>query len=146
MARVGWRGDIRKLQARIENLPEELLDMAEDIMEDEMRIGAEQMRANIRKADTPTSIAEGRQGRVKTGQMLEDVEHNVERFRRSVKGEFGWGVNGGRYEKYYDYQEQGFKHFRSGKDVAPMHALLEAFMNTRERFFARMRAEMRRRR
>jgi hypothetical protein len=137
---AAWRGELKKLAIRIESLPEKAMDKAEEIVAAELREGAEEMRQIIRTADTPTGLAEGRSGRVKTGKMLGDVQDGrPQRFRRSVKGEYGWGVNGGNTEPYYQYQENGFQHYLSGKDVAPMHAFLTSFIHTRERFFKRMR-------
>lgn len=140
MARVAWRGDLRKLRMRIENLPEEALDEAEQIMEDITKEGADLMRQYIRTRGTPKS---GKAGRIESGTMLEEVEHAVHRNPKSVRGEFGWGVAGGLYEKYFDYQEHGFKHTGiSGENVPPMHAQLDAFIKMREKFFARLRKEM----
>ena len=139
MARVSWRGDLRRMRMRIENLPDELLDQAEEIMEDVAREGADIMRQHIKTRGTSYSNKQGRAGRVEAGHMLKDVEHATKRFRRSVRGEFGWGVDGGEVRPYYAYQENGFQHWISGKDVSPMHAQLDAFMRMREEFFARMR-------
>ena len=136
MARVAWRGDLRKLRMRIENLPEEALDEAEQIMEDITKEGADLMRQYIRTRGTPDS---GKMGRIESGTMLEEVEHAVHRNPKSVRGEFGWGVDGGLHEKYFDYQENGFRHWLSGKNVPPMHAQLDAFIKMREKFFTRLR-------
>ena len=143
MARVSWRGDIRKMAMRIENLPDEMLDMAEEVMEDTVEDGADLMRHYIKTRGTGYK---DRPGRTESYDMLEAVETNVKRNRRSIVGKFGWGVAGGRDDDYFSYQENGFRHWRSGKDVVPMHALLDAFIQNREQFFARMRSEMRSRR
>lgn len=141
MARVSWRGDLKRLRARIENLPEEALDAAANIMEDVVDQGAQEMKQIIATSSTPTGLAEGREGRIKTGSMYEDVESTTRRNRRSVSGTFGWGVDGGTVKKYYQYQEDGFQHWLSGKDVSPMHAMLTSFIHMREEFFQRARAE-----
>lgn len=139
MARVSWRGDLRMLRMRIENLPQEQLDQAAQIMEDVTEEGADMMREYIRTRGTDKS---GKAGRIETGKMLDSVESAVHRNPKSVRGEFGWGVSGGPHEKYFDYQENGFKHWISGENVPPMHAMLDAFMRMRIKFFARMRSEM----
>lgn len=139
MARVSWRGDLRMLRMRIENLPEAALDQAAQIMEEVTDEGADLMRQYIRTRGTEKSDKEGR---IETGTMLDEVESTVHRNPKSVRGEFGWGVAGGRHEKRFDYQENGFRHWRSGENVPPMHAMLDAFVKMRIKFFARMRAEM----
>jgi len=148
MARVSWRGDIRKMAMRIENLPDEMMDMAEEVMEDTVEDGADLMRHYIktRATDKVRNGIPPRDGRTKSWDMHDAVETNVKRNRRSIVGKFGWGVAGGPDEDYFSYQENGFRHWRSGKDVVPMHALLDAFIQNREQFFARMRSEMRSRR
>lgn len=143
MARISWRGDLRALRMRIENIPEDYLDQAEEIMEDVTKEGADLMRQYIRTRGTDKS---GKEGRIESGAMLEEVESEVVRNPRSVRGEFGWGVDGGTYEKYFGYQESGFRHWVSGINVPPMHAQLDAFIKMREKFFQRMRTEMRARR
>lgn len=139
MARISWRGDLRQLRMRIENLPQEKLDQAAQIMEEVTDEGADLMRQYIRTRGTEKS---GKEGRIETGTMLDEVESAVRRNPKSVRGEFGWGVAGGRHEKYFDYQENGFRHWRSGENVPPMHAMLDAFIKMRIKFFARMRSEM----
>lgn len=139
MARVQWRGDLRQLRMRIENLPQEKLDQAQKIMEEVTDEGADLMRQYISTRGTEKS---GKQGRIETGAMYEATQSAVHRNPKSVRGEFGWGVAGGPHEKYFDYQENGFRHWRSGENVPPMHAMLDAFIKMRIKFFARMRSEM----
>lgn len=67
-------------------------------------------------------------GRVDTGRMLGDVSEK--RTKRS--GSWGWGLNGGKPDMYYIYQEKGFRHYITGKNVKPMHALLGSFIKARE--------------
>lgn len=68
------------------------------------------------------------EGRVETGRMLGDV--SSERTKRS--GRWGWGLNGGKPDMYYWYQENGFWHVGAKRDVPPMHALLGSFIKARE--------------
>lgn len=138
MARAKWRGELRQLRFRIENLEDETLDRAEQIMEAVTRDGAELMQEYIATRGTPES---GRPGRIETGTMYREVGHEVHRNPKSVRGEFGWGVGGKNEEHYFTYQENGFRHWLTGKDVPPMHAFLDAFIRMREEFFRRMRRE-----
>jgi len=143
MARVSWRGDLRKLRMRIENLPQEKLDQAARIMEEVTDEGADLMRQYIATRGIASDGNGGiKEGRIESGKMLKNVESAVHRNPKSVRGEFGWGVAGGPHEKYFDYQENGFRHWLSGKNVPPMHAMLDAFIKMRVKFFARMRSEM----
>lgn len=141
MARsTAWRADLRRLRYRIENLVPDTLDQAEEIMDETVQEGAAMMRRYIETRGTERS---GKTGRIETGSMRDNVEHNTQRFAKSVRGEFGWGVAGGRHEDYYEYQEHGFRWMgRDDIHVPPMHALLDATIQMREKFFARMRREM----
>src|SRR3546814_2061953 len=106
------------LRMRIENLPEAALDQAAQIMEEVTDEGADLMRQYIRTRGTEKS---GKEGRIETGTMLDEVESAVRRNPQSVRGEFGWGVAGGQHEKYFDDQENGFRHWRSGQNRSEEH-------------------------
>ena len=149
MARVSWRGgDVKKIALRIENIPEELMEMANDVIDEVTDDGAELMREYIMtRATDKVRERYGREGRYRPGKaMYKAVKSGTKQNRRSVVGTFGWGVDGSANEDYFRFQEEGFRHWISGEDIVPMHALLDAYMETRERFFARMREEMRIRR
>lgn len=73
-------------------------------------------------------------GRIDTGQMLSNVSTSHTR----LSGTWGWALNGGKGEAYYLYQENGFRHYQSGKDVKPMHALLTSFIKAREDLILRL--------
>lgn len=140
MARgTAWRADLRRLRYRIENLVPETLDQAEEVMEDITREGADLMRQYIDTRGTDYSLSQDRTGRRENDVMYDAVEHKVHRFGKSVRGEFGWGVDGGREEDYFLYQEHGFRHWITGKDVPPMHAHLDAMIRMREKLFSRLR-------
>ncbi|AGY47157.1 hypothetical protein CN1A_48 [Clavibacter phage CN1A] len=74
------------------------------------RQGAQETQANIDRIDT--------------GDMRDDVS-----YRKVASGAtfstwaFGW-VN--RFQRYYHFQEDGFIHWRSGNEIAGMHALKDA--------------------
>jgi len=122
-------------QARFTNLDARILDQAEPLVEEALQEGARVQQAVIATSGTGYK---DRQGRVETGSMLDDVDTSpVRRSGSTVEGEFGW-VD--RRKDYYAYQEQGFTHYLSGKDVAPMHALFSGFVTARETVRAGIRA------
>jgi hypothetical protein len=129
---ISWNRELDQLRLRVQAMGPGLQDEAEKIVRESVNEGADRMRGFI---ETRGTGFEGRRGRVDEGYMLGDVAASEpQRDRRGVRGQFGWGVTGGKVQAYYRYQEQGFKHWRSGKDVAPMHALLDAYIQTRENF------------
>lgn len=118
-----WNHEFNNLAARMAAVPKNLEDKAAVIVQETVIEGAQQMRSLIDRIDT--------------GQMLADVGNtNVQKDGTRVYAQFGWVDQ---VQPYYIYQEQGFRHYRSGKDVPPMHALLRAFINVREKFYGRIR-------
>jgi hypothetical protein len=92
---------------------------------------AEEMKHYIGTRGTAYSQSQGREGRVVTGDMQNDVS-----FRKIPIGdptvhiwEFGWV---GRFKKYYKFQEEGFNHITTGA-VVGMFALKDAATTARER-------------
>lgn len=96
-------------------------DGAEAVLEQAMEDGAESMRHHIRTRGTAKS---GKQGRIETGAMLEDVKSRVYPGTKkgNVVGRFGWIDN---REDYYGYQEGGFEHVNGGS-VEGMYAMVDA--------------------
>lgn len=122
--------DLNNLTTNLANVGPRLEEKAAQIVQETVIDGANQMRQNIEAS-----------GRIDTGYMLGDVANNeVQTDGGTVHAEFGWGTTGGPVQPYYVYQEQGFTHYGSGKDVPPMHALLQAFINVREKFYAKIAA------
>lgn len=129
---ITWNRELDQLRTYIKAAGPGLQDEAEKIVAESINEGAALMRDFIQTRGTGW---EGRRGRVDEGYMLGDVAASeVQRDRSGVRGQYGWGVTGAKPQDYYRYQEQGFRHWRSGKDVAPMHALLDSFIQTREKF------------
>lgn len=137
MARVIWRNnDLNDMSTKLRAIPAEFLDAASDVISDVTDEGAVQMRSYIESRGTGY---DGHTGRVDEGYMLGDVAASeVANTGRSASGEYGWGVTGGPVQPYYRYQEDGFRHARSGKNVPPMHALLDSFVEMREKFISRI--------
>lgn len=137
MARVIWRGrDLDDMSTSLRAIPEQFLDAASEVISDVTDEGAVQMRSYIESRGTGY---DGHTGRVDEGYMLGDVAASeVANTGRSASGEYGWGVTAGPVQPYYRYQEDGFRHARSGKNVPPMHALLDSFVEMREKFISRI--------
>lgn len=137
MARVVWRnGDLNDMMSRVSIIPERMLDAAADVIGEAINMGADDMRVYIESRGTGY---DGHTGRVDEGYMLGDVAASeVEKTPQKASGAYGWGVTGGPVHPYYVYQENGFRHWRSGADVPPMHALLDSFISAREKFYSRI--------
>lgn len=133
MARITWDSDLQRLETRLRAMEKGLEADSVRIVDKAINRGADLMRQYIQTRGTGF---EDRPGRVDEGYMLGDVAASeVIKDRKGVRGKFGWGVTGSPAQDYYVYQENGFRHWRSGKDVPPMHALLDAFIKTREEFY-----------
>ena len=126
MADIRWNRDFDRLRTHVQGLPNEMREVAKTIVAETVKNGAETMYDLIDRVDTE--------------HMKGSVSYEGPKSQRwRVSGKFGWGLHGAKVEPYFIYQEQGFTNSRSGKDVPPMHALLRAFMVTREKFFARVK-------
>lgn len=116
--------DLNNFVTNLANVGPRLEERATQIVQETVIDGAQQMRSLIDRIDT--------------GQMLADVGNtDVQKEGTRVHAEFGWVDQ---VQPYYIYQEQGFTHYGSGKDIPPMHALLQAFINVREKFYAKIAA------
>jgi len=74
------------------------------------RQGAQEMQSNIDRIDSRDMIDDVGYKKVASGATFSTWA-------------FGW-VD--RFQKYYHFQEGGFVHWRSGKEIAGMHALKDA--------------------
>jgi hypothetical protein len=126
MANVQWNKDFFDLKTHAAKMPSELRGVAVQIVNQSVKEGASIMYDNIDRIDTE---------QMKSQVSYEDAKGS----RWRVSGKFGWGLQGTIFDPYYIFQEQGFRHYLSGKNVPPMHALLRAFMVERERFYERVR-------
>lgn len=130
MARVDWGNGLNKFTATLRSRAKALQNSSDDIVLDSAGYGAELMRRYIATRGTGyvgPGLRATPDGRIDTGQMYDDV--GVGQIRRNPSGvaiNFGWVGN---VEDYYRWQEDGF-----GK-VPPMHALLDASIQTRRYFY-----------
>lgn len=120
--------DLNNLRTRVLKIPEEMLDVGEELVRETSREGARKMREYIATRGTGYR---GHGGRVETGEMLQNVRNTAEREGTHVRARWGW-LN--KQENYFRFQEQGFYNWRSESDVEPMHALLDSFIQEREEF------------
>lgn len=127
MAAIRWNGDLNKLVTHLNNVPEELEQAVEMATQEAVKDGARIMYDKIDRRDT--------------GAMKESVgSGGVEKQGQTIRGWFGWSDE--KVQPYFVYQEQGFNNVWSGEDVPPMHALLESFIEEREKWFSRLKALM----
>lgn len=130
-------GDLNKMRTRLrvmENIAQkEIPQIVSDVTEN----AATEMRRIIETSGTGWVgkwFSATATGRVDTGMML----GNVSTTHTPRSGTWGWALNGGKGEAYYLYQENGFRHYLSGKDVKPMHALLTSYIKAREELIRRL--------
>lgn len=128
MATAQFTNDsLNQMTAHFQGLGNRAERVMTKLVEETINDGAALMRSNIEAS-----------GRIDQGYMLGDVAASeVSATKTQASGSFGWGVTAGPVAPYYLYQEYGFKHWRSGKMIPPMHALLEAFTTEQEKFQAR---------
>lgn len=137
MSRAFDTRDLNRMISRLKHSQEVLESEATRIVREVAEEGAAEMRKIISTSATPgkssgswTSrwFSATTKGRIETGQMLGDV--STAPTKKTAR--WGWALNGGREVDYYMYQENGFTHWITGKDVPPMHALLGSFLKARE--------------
>lgn len=137
MSRAFNTRDLDKMVTRLKHSAEVLQSEAERIVREVAEEGADEMRKIISTDTTPGKAAgtwssnwfsATAKGRIETGMMLGDV--STAPSKKTAR--WGWALNGGREVDYYMYQENGFTHWRTGKDIPPMHALLGSFLKARE--------------
>lgn len=129
---VVWRNrDLRDLETTIRAIPERVMENLEPAIKEASREGARLMRDFI---NTRGTGYRGRRGRVESGKMLEQVSNTAERVGSTrLQARWGWIKD---REKYFLYQENGFRSTMTQQDVAPMHALLDSFIRVRAEFIA----------
>lgn len=131
MAMVWRNSDLSGLATSLKGHKIVMERRAAEIVEEVISEGSNNMRRHI---ETRGTGYRGHTGRIETGAMLENVGDSsgqIDISAGSVSGKFGWGTTGGDVQPYYSYQEQGFTNWRTGRDVPPMHALLDAFITAR---------------
>lgn len=134
--------DFGDLATFVAGIPKEMRKRADKVEDDMGEYGANLMRQYIRTRGTGYR---GHTGRIETGTMLRAV-----RVRRDSSGQgVRWGWSRGS-KKYFGYQEYGFTvrskatDYASRKDVVPMHALMDSWFLTRQKFVREINRELRR--
>jgi hypothetical protein len=113
-------GSSKSLTAWFEESVNSVMGDVNDIVADAIEDGALTTQINIATRGTPKS---GKQGRVRTGDMLDAVKSEmIKSTPREAEGKFGWIDE---YEDYFGYQEGGFDHV-GGVTVEGMYALEDA--------------------
>lgn len=120
-----WEQSLNTMIARVKDIPSNLVEESIQLVEEAVEEGASIMENNIDRIDT--------------GLMKGSVSSSKPAVEgTTVFAEFGWGVGGTEVRDYFKYQEYGFRHAGSGKDIPPMHALTGAFLEVWERFKGRL--------
>lgn len=120
---IEWVRGVDKLSADIGAKGIGGLNDMREIMGHVAEDGAEEMQHFI--ATTPSALKPGKDNRIWTGQMHDDVKYEpLEESGNKITARFGWT---GRVEDYYINQEYGEEYVPT-----PMHALVRAFINQRE--------------
>jgi hypothetical protein len=139
MANVRIDG-LNQFTARLRTRAKDIDNSATEIAERAAEFGAARMREYIATRGTGY-VGKGYratpEGRIDTGQMYDDV--GVSQVRHNPSGiavNFGWV---GDVESYYAAQEEGFTNPFTGRPVPPMHALLDATIETRQYFYSELR-------
>lgn len=129
---VVWRNrDLRDLETTIRAIPDTVMERLEPAIKEASREGARLMREYINSRGTGYR---GHRGRVESGKMLEQVSNTAERVDSTrLQARWGWIKD---RERYFLYQENGFRSTMTQQDVAPMHALLDSFIRVRTQFIA----------
>lgn len=109
----GWRG----LKVHLETVTPRLEQAARDIVDDLVEEGAALMQARIHELD-----------RIDTTKMISSVKFKHAK-SSYFYGRFGWVDV---HEDYFKYQDEGFRHWISGKHIPGMFALYDAFIQVRE--------------
>lgn len=123
MASVRWNHDPDRYVVYLRGYPKRLQNEIAEIVQETVDEGATLMHSKIDRIDTEYM----------KGAVAADL---VDVSKTHISGWFGWGDDD--VKPYFIYQEEGFVHARSGKHIPPMHALLEAFVETREKFFQKL--------
>lgn len=99
-----------------------------EILEHAGEDGVEDMQHTI--ATTESALVPGKQNRIWTGQMHDEIYYELSEDKHSVTVRFGW-LNPDFYEDYHLAQEYGLRHVHTG-----MFALMGAWVKQREEVFS----------
>lgn len=125
----------------IASIPRQMRERSDKVTQDMGNYGANLMREYIRTRGTGYR---GHTGRIETGKMLRGVR--VRKSKSTGQGiRWGWSNP----KAYYGYQEYGFtigsraSDYESRRDVVPMHALMDSWFLTRQKFVREINRELR---
>jgi len=101
-----------------------ITDYAKWVVDEAAQNGKSQVRLFVNSSGTPES---GKQGRVASGDMLDDVDYalGVIDTEKEYMSAYGW-LGPFPAPTYYHYQEGGFYHIWAQRDVEGMYALRAA--------------------
>jgi hypothetical protein len=135
---------LNQFTARLRTRAKDIEGIATEVAEDAAEFGAQRMREYIATRGTGwvgKGIRATPEGRIDTGQMYDDVKAGPVRHNPSgVAVNFGWVGN---VESYYAAQEKGFVNTFTGRPVPPMHALMDATIETRVYFYRELKRRLR---
>lgn len=119
--------DLYDFELRIAFMRKSMRADVEEIVDDFIQTGAKRMDEFI------STRGIKKPGRIDTDNMRGSVTATESEWTGdSVKGKFGWPK--AYAEDYFFYQENGFYNSRAQRDIPPMHALLDAYIEAREKF------------
>lgn len=110
-------GSPARFISEFEGIPEKLEKQSSEALKEVIKEGDDEVRKIIGTSGTGWK---GHTGRIETGKMQTSTSAQM---INPLTGRFGWP----NAEKYYQYQEEGFKH-RNGRVTPPMHALVGGFL------------------
>ena len=115
-----WSRNFINIETRFKVMPDRLLDCIEGKMREALEFGKESM---VDTVETSGTGYQGRRGRVVTGEMRDEIAHQQSRSKDRITGFLGWLEGTPLHARF---QELGFTHALSGKDVEGMKALANA--------------------
>lgn len=132
--------DLHDLLTNVAAREDRIIGNAAQIMGETVDEAQDEMATFIEEAVTPTGLARQaglikdphgsrHPGRVSSGNMRDEIAGSVETpDEKTIVGKWGWPDP----REYFRYQEDG-----TGT-IGPMHALLQSFINARERLAQRL--------
>lgn len=123
----GTGGDFRRLAQEISVHERVVIEEAEHVLDRGLEDAAEWMRMVIMSSGTgwvgvgPRAVPDGR---IDYGYMHDSVSTTgITRVGNTLVGKFGWLRA---TEDYFKFQDEGFRHWKSGRQIEGMHALAQA--------------------
>jgi hypothetical protein len=131
---------VAKLDTRVEKVVSDMTLEGQDMLKDMIRTRGTGKTWSRTYVKNGISRSASRPGRVWTGDMLDNIEEDVNVSADAVMGSFGW-IN--TYEDYYGLQDVGFTQSRTGIEIAGMFAMADAADWARIEFKKRMKVAVR---